>query len=328
MTKLIQTLIAGIIFSSLGMTVQAEDTAPSITILSTMVANYTGEGEWGFSALIETGEEAILFDTGFKEGTVLHNAKALGKDLSTVEKVILSHFHSDHTGGLLLLRKTLMETNPKALTTAYVGKGFFDQRYRKDGAEAYSLPNPGFTESFISANDFRAAAEALGITFIVVSEPTEITNGIVLTGPVERTHDERNVSPGFFLKTSEGLMADTVPESQSLGIKTSEGWTLISGCGHAGMINTAEKLTRIENRPIHMAIGGFHLFKASDETVTWTAEQLKRLGTKKIVGAHCTGAHATFELSEILGIERRDMSIGAIGTRIDGDMTIHPASIE
>ena len=48
---------------------------------------------------------SVLFDTGFHEDTVIHNAQLLKKDLSKVEKVVLSHFHSDHTGGLLKLRK-------------------------------------------------------------------------------------------------------------------------------------------------------------------------------------------------------------------------------
>ena len=83
-----------------------------ITVLATNISNYGGFGEWSFSALLESDDEKILFDTGFNENTVLHNANLLGKDLSQVEKVILSHFHGDHTGGLIKLRKTFKEINP------------------------------------------------------------------------------------------------------------------------------------------------------------------------------------------------------------------------
>ena len=76
-----------------------------ITVLATNTANFGGIGEWSFSALLESENETILFDTGFDENTVLHNAKLLKKDLSRVEKVILSHFHGDHTGGLIKLRQ-------------------------------------------------------------------------------------------------------------------------------------------------------------------------------------------------------------------------------
>ena len=69
----------------LSLPAHAEKTRPEITILSTMVANLMGEGEWGFSALIETPGGSVLFDTGFKSETVLNNAKLLGVDLSATE---------------------------------------------------------------------------------------------------------------------------------------------------------------------------------------------------------------------------------------------------
>ena len=86
-----------------------------------------------FSALLESDNEKILFDTGFDENTVLHNATLLKKDLSKVEKVILSHFHGDHTGGLIKLRETYKDINPKAFTQVYVADGFFDQRFDVNG---------------------------------------------------------------------------------------------------------------------------------------------------------------------------------------------------
>ena len=53
-----------------------------ITVLATNISNYGGFGEWSFSALYESEQESVLFDTGFHEDTVLHNAKILEKDLS------------------------------------------------------------------------------------------------------------------------------------------------------------------------------------------------------------------------------------------------------
>ena len=245
----------------------AENTNPKITILSTMVANYLGEGEWGFSALIETREKSILFDTGFKSQTVLNNARALNINLGEVGEVVLTHFHTDHTGGLLTLRRAFMEEYPKALATVYVGKGFFLQRYSAEKEEIYSLRNPGFTESFSSPLDFRHALEAEGVRFIVVDATTEIAKGVFLTGPIPRVHPEKNVSPGFFLKSSDKYVADTVPESQVLGIDTDKGWLLVSGCGHAGIVNASEHLLKIKKQPIYMGLGGFHLFRASDEII-------------------------------------------------------------
>ena len=58
-----------------------------ITVLATNISNYGGFGEWSFSALYENDKESILFDTGFHEDTVLHNAKILNKDLGTAREV-------------------------------------------------------------------------------------------------------------------------------------------------------------------------------------------------------------------------------------------------
>ena len=110
-----------------------KSTEYEITVLATNIANFKGIGEWSFSALLESENESIIFDTGFDENTVLHNADLLGKDLSKVEKVILSHFHGDHTGGLIKLRKTFMKENPDAFSEVYVAEGFFEQRYDENG---------------------------------------------------------------------------------------------------------------------------------------------------------------------------------------------------
>ena len=96
---------------------RAEVHALKITILSTMLAD-DGIGEWGFSALVEADGRKILFDTGARPNTVLENAKELKIDLSDVQDVVLSHFHDDHTTGLMTLRREFAKTNPAALSRA------------------------------------------------------------------------------------------------------------------------------------------------------------------------------------------------------------------
>ena len=78
-----------------------------VTTLSTMLTDTVGVGEWGYAALIEVDGHRILFDTGARPGTVLQNAAELGIDLTDITDVILSHNHTDHTGGLLKLRREL-----------------------------------------------------------------------------------------------------------------------------------------------------------------------------------------------------------------------------
>src|SRR5271156_5000479 len=110
---------------------RAEVHALKITILSTMLAD-DGIGEWGFSALVEADGRKILFDTGARPNTVLENAKELKIDLSDVQDVVLSHFHDDHTTGLITLRREFAKKNPAALSRVHVGKGIFLERRGHD----------------------------------------------------------------------------------------------------------------------------------------------------------------------------------------------------
>ena len=136
------------------------------------------------------------------------------------------------------------------------------------------------------------------------------------------------VSPGFFIKENGVLKPDHVLDDQSLGILTGEGWYMMSGCGHSGMVNTARLFHSINSKPIYGAIGGFHLFQANDDVVEATAYELERFGLKKLVGAHCTGISAAQKIAEILGIPGKDLSHGAIGTIVNKGHEIIRSSVE
>jgi 7,8-dihydropterin-6-yl-methyl-4-(beta-D-ribofuranosyl)aminobenzene 5'-phosphate synthase len=111
-----------------------------IEVLSTMLSSDAGIGEWGFSAIVDVDGRRILFDTGNRPETVLKNARELHVELSNVPDIILSHNHADHTGGLLTLRKSVLEDNkPRALETIHVGKGIFYPRRDASGVVTESM---------------------------------------------------------------------------------------------------------------------------------------------------------------------------------------------
>ncbi|MGH2708612.1 MAG: MBL fold metallo-hydrolase, partial [Actinomycetota bacterium] len=151
-----------------------------VTVLSTMLTDLDGVGEWGFAALVEVDGRRLLFDTGSRPQTVLDNARELGIDLSDITDVVLSHHHWDHTGGLIALREALSKKNPAALSRAHVGEGIFLSRPSpEDGQE---------TNQMIAR---RAAYEAAGGRFLIHRRPVEIIPGVWLTGQVPRRHPER-----------------------------------------------------------------------------------------------------------------------------------------
>ena len=258
----------------------------------------------------------LLFDTGARPETVLENARELGVELGDLVEVVLSHHHRDHTGGLHTLRRELAKTDPQALSRADVGPGIFLSRPRDDGSES--------NETLA----LRQPYESSGGTFVEVAQPTEIFAGAWLTGPVPRTHPERNWSGTGRVKTAAGLVGDTIPEDLSLVLDTERGLVVVSGCGHAGIVNTLEYARKaVRAGPVHAALGGFHLFAAGEPTLAWTAGKLRGLGVRHLVGAHCTGIEAVHGLRGRLGLDRRTCVVGAVGSRFDLKDGIRPGTI-
>lgn len=287
----------------------------SVKVLSTMLAD-EGVGEWGFSAIVEADGHRILFDTGARPDTVLKNAAELGVDLSGVTEVILSHNHADHTGGLLTLRREMAKRNPSALSRTHVGKGIF-----------WSRPEAGNREgnSMIAA---KAAYEGTGGVYIEHDKAVELFPGAWLTGPVPRAHPERNWSTTGKIKSPIGLVEDTIPEDQSLVFNTEKGLVLLSGCGHAGVINTVEYARRqVREAPLHAAVGGFHLFSATDETLDWTAGKLRQFGLQNLMGAHCTGIEAVYRIRDRAGLSRGTSVVGAVGAGFDLSEGLKPGRL-
>jgi 7,8-dihydropterin-6-yl-methyl-4-(beta-D-ribofuranosyl)aminobenzene 5'-phosphate synthase len=262
-----------------------------VTVLSTMLAS-AGIGEWGFAALVEADGRRILFDTGARPRTVLENSRELKIDLSSITDVILSHNHADHTGGLVTLRRELSKSNPAALSRAHAGKGI-------------SLKRAGSNPMLAT----KAEYEATGARIIEYGEPREIFPGGWLTGPVPRIHPERNWGG-----IGAGQSEDTIPEDSSLVLNTPQGLVLISGCGHAGIINTIEYARKVvASAPVYMALGGFHLFNASESHLEWTAKKLREFGLAGFLGAHCTGIEATYRIRSLTGLDRARSAVAAVG---------------
>jgi len=277
--------------------------ALKIQILSTMLADQ-GIGEWGFGAIVEVDGHRILFDTGARPTTVLQNARELKVDLTQVPEVVLSHNHSDHTGGLLTLRKDVAGSAPSALARVHVGRGLFWSRPRAGGAEEANLPLKT-----------RADYAAAGITFVEHDGPQQILPGVWLTGPVPRVHPERNWSDTGKVRTPEGLVEDTIPEDQSLVFDTDQGLVILAGCGHAGIVNTVEYARKVvRTAPIAAIVGGLHLYALDDERLNWTADQLKANGLGSLLGAHCTGIEAVYRIRQRAGLDRKTAVVGSVGS--------------
>jgi len=112
----------------------------------------------------------------------------------------------------------------------------------------------------------------------------------------------------------ESWVEDDVPDDRSLVFNTPKGLVLLTGCGHAGIINTLEYARAfLRPAPVDAALGGFHLFRANDEQLDWTADQLKGFQTAQILGAHSTGIESVYRLRRRMGLDRRSCGVGTVG---------------
>jgi 7,8-dihydropterin-6-yl-methyl-4-(beta-D-ribofuranosyl)aminobenzene 5'-phosphate synthase len=300
--------------TSTGAGPHAQIRALKVTILSTMLSE-DNIGEWGFAALVEADGYRVLVDTGARPETVLQNARELKIDLSNVTDVVLTHNHDDHVGGLLTLRREYMKANPAALSRVYVARGILYSRPAAEGEDNAMIA---------IAQQYRAT----GGEIIERASASEIHPGLWLTGPVPRIYPEHNWSTKGKVQTPAGLVEDNIPEDQSLIVNTPQGLVLVSGCGHAGFINTiAFAETEFPKAPVLAAIGGFHLFPATDAQLDWTSDKLKEVHLSYLIGAHCTGIESVYHIRQRLSLPRSSAVVGAVGATFVLGEGIHPGLI-
>jgi 7,8-dihydropterin-6-yl-methyl-4-(beta-D-ribofuranosyl)aminobenzene 5'-phosphate synthase len=235
---------------------------------------------------VETESTKVLLDTGMSISAV-HNADLMGIDLSTIDSIVLSHAHGDHTGGLReVLRRVRKDIEIVAHPDIWIPKHVVYGEISRYAGIPY----------------LRESLESLGATFKLSKKPFKISDDIMTTGEIEMTTDYETIDDRLYLKKNNRMIPDPLADDLALIIRTSEGLALITGCAHRGIINTVrhvQKLTGGEH--IHTIIGGMHLMVASPERIERTASELKKLGLKRLGVSHCTGFNASAVLAKELG---------------------------
>lgn len=243
------------------------------TKITTLVDHRAREGfmaEFGLSLLVESEGQRILFDTG--AGKALErNAATLGVDLSAITRVVLSHGHYDHATGLASLR-------PKV--PVHVGKGVELPCFsvHEDG-ECHRISMPEASRKVLEGCDCR---EVRGFT--------EVSPGVFLTGPIARESGED--AGGAFFQDESRSVPNAVPEEISMLLE--DGGVLVTGCCHAGLINTLQACRRFMPAvPVKTIVGGLHLAHADEQRLSTTADYLASMpGLRRMVLMHCTGDEA------------------------------------
>jgi 7,8-dihydropterin-6-yl-methyl-4-(beta-D-ribofuranosyl)aminobenzene 5'-phosphate synthase len=259
----------------------------TITTLSENTANYGFLAEWGLSILVEVDSLKILVDTGLSTSAI-QNAKILGIDLSEIDKIVLSHGHADHTGGLREVLKLTGEVEVIAHPDIWAPKY---TRRDSEGKEQYiGVPFP------------KDELESLGARFILKNKLVHISTNIMTTGEIPMITDYEEIENNLFVKENGILVPDPLADDLALVINTDFGLVVISGCAHRGIVNTIRQAQKITGKElVYAAIGGTHLFRASKERVDKTIADLKSMGIQRLGVSHCTGYRASAWLFEEFG---------------------------
>jgi 7,8-dihydropterin-6-yl-methyl-4-(beta-D-ribofuranosyl)aminobenzene 5'-phosphate synthase len=249
--------------------------------------------EHGFSALVTVRRGGtttrLLFDTGISPDGMVVNADRLGLDLRDVQGAVLSHGHFDHTGGLA----GLAGRGPLPLTVHPLI--WTRRRLAVPGGEPTELPTLS-----------RRALEAEGFAVVERREPSLLVDGCVLiTGEIDRTTDfERGMPPPHQAWDGAAWRHDPlVLDEQALVVHVrGRGLLVLTGCGHAGVVNTvrhALRLTGVDR--LCALIGGLHLSgPAFEPVIAPTVRVLTELAPDLLVAGHCSGWRAQHALAAAL----------------------------
>jgi 7,8-dihydropterin-6-yl-methyl-4-(beta-D-ribofuranosyl)aminobenzene 5'-phosphate synthase len=257
--------------------------------ITTLSENTAGGGciaEWGLSMLIEADGQKVLFDTGSGVAAV-YNAQLLGVDLAAVDRMVLSHGHYDHTGGLF---EVLRRAGRKEIIAH---PAVWARKYGRMG---------GGPERYVGIPFIREGLEVMGASFKLSKEPIKLSPRMMTTGEIPMVNDYEIIEKYLLVKEDGELKQDGIPDDLALIIDADFGLVVILGCGHHGIVNTLQHACELTGKErIYAAIGGTHLVHASRERLEKTAAALKEMGVQWLGVSHCTGLASSAYLLQEFG---------------------------
>lgn len=236
------------------------------TLVENCVYNRKLEAEHGLSLYVRTPEKRILFDTG-QSDLLLRNATLLHIDLKAVDALVLSHGHSDHTGGL----RVFLAENDRA--TVFCKRDALNRKFKKE-----------------RENGLLDASSLDLSRFCFVDEVTEIYPGVVLCPDIPLCQKEDTHFDHFFTEVNGQRIPDTFTDELAVFLLTDTTYSVLSACSHRGITNVLQQGEALfPTRHLDTLIGGFHIHTAGEEKYQVIARSLAGKHPWQLGICHCTG---------------------------------------
>ncbi|MEM4576031.1 MAG: MBL fold metallo-hydrolase [Candidatus Nezhaarchaeales archaeon] len=256
-----------------------------------LVEDYAGftslMAEHGFSALVSIKYEGernynLLFDTGQTGRALFENAERLNIDLSSVEVIVLSHRHYDHTGGLPKLIEPLKE---KPLIAH----------------PAITRPCIDVSKEFVRLNiglPLETREALANFELITVKEALRLAPDVWFLGEVERVYDNRYAIKGFNTLVDGDIIEEPMPDDTGLAIKVGDKAVVLAGCSHSGISNIVRQAKKVVGAHGVIVVGGLHLVSADGIVINRVINELLDEGVEEVYMGHCTGLRGEAKLLE------------------------------
>ena len=245
----------------------------------------------------------LLIDVGQNPDALVTNMSLMGINPDSIDAILLTHCHYDHTQGLADIVKA-------------VGRDDLPILGHRDLFRPHFITEPVLRNIGVPQKDGLRFIEEAGGAFFPLTGPFEIIPGLVTSGEVARITEYEDV--GMALKTlrdGETVNDEVMDDLSVYASVADKGLVVLTGCSHAGIVNItsqARENTGIDE--IEMVIGGFHLIEASGEKIRKTVEGLNLLPVNQLIAGHCTGFNAQMELSRVFGKRFVPMRTGDVYT--------------